>query len=186
VPAGIEGHDAFGESHTSLGPRLKVLPINGLRLGDAGMVHEGEPDPQGILWQDLHRLCVFVLLSLHLSPPRKWSKSALFVGDMVRESLLTRSVLGHRVFLASIGKNPNREVESSLSSMIFPGVVRYFTTRLCSSRSPDDSDKSQALFDRASVYGVPLVGSEALHPDFNAVRFGTRGYLEIALTAPTL
>ncbi len=69
--------------------------------------------------------------------------------------------------------------------MIFPGVVKYLTTRLCSSRSSDDSDKSQALFDRASVYGVPLVGPEAQHPDFNAVRFGMRGYLEIALTAPT-
>jgi hypothetical protein len=40
-------------------------------------------------------------------------------------------------------------------------------------------------FEQTSVYGVPLVGSDVPHPDFNALHFGTRGYLQISLTAPT-
>src|SRR5215217_4191347 len=65
--ARVEGEYALGEAHASLCPLPEAVPVDGLRLGDARVIHEREPDPEGILWQRRRNVLPCLALRLHLT-----------------------------------------------------------------------------------------------------------------------
>src|SRR5829696_5922169 len=66
--ARVEGEHALGETHACVCPPPEAVPVDGLRLGDACVVHEHEPDPEGILRQRHRHVLPCLALRLHLTP----------------------------------------------------------------------------------------------------------------------
>src|SRR3712207_4456425 len=66
--ARVEGEHALGEAHTCRCPPPEAVPVDGLALGDARVVHEHEPDPEGILRQRRRHVLTCLALRLHLTP----------------------------------------------------------------------------------------------------------------------
>src|SRR5215218_4995148 len=65
--ARVEGEHALGEAHACLCPPPEAVPVDGLRLGDTRVVHEREPDPEGILRQRRRNVLPCLALRLHLT-----------------------------------------------------------------------------------------------------------------------
>src|SRR5215208_2659696 len=66
--ARVEGEHTLGEAHACLCPPREAVPVDGLRLGDARVIHEREPDPESILRQRLRNVPPCLALRLHLTP----------------------------------------------------------------------------------------------------------------------
>src|SRR5215211_1820005 len=66
--ARVEGEHALGEAHARLCPPPEAVPVDGLRLGDARVIHEREPDPEAILRQRRRNVLPCLALRLHLTP----------------------------------------------------------------------------------------------------------------------
>src|ERR671921_1582843 len=65
--ARVEGEHALGEPHARLCPPPEAVPVDGLRLGDTRVIHEREPDPEGILRQRRRNVLPCLALRLHLT-----------------------------------------------------------------------------------------------------------------------
>src|ERR687897_149216 len=66
--ARVEGEHTLGEAHACLCPPREAVPVDGLRLGDARVIHEREPDPESILRQRRRNVPPCLALRLHLTP----------------------------------------------------------------------------------------------------------------------
>src|ERR671920_342270 len=66
--ARVEGEHPLREPHSGAGPPLKTVSVDGLCLGDARVIHEREPDPEGILRQQRRHGLPCLAFRLHLTP----------------------------------------------------------------------------------------------------------------------
>src|SRR5215207_10617131 len=66
--ARVEGEHSLREPHPGPRPPLKTVSVDGLRLGDARVIHEREPDPEGILRQRRRHVLPCLAFRLHLTP----------------------------------------------------------------------------------------------------------------------
>src|SRR5215212_461415 len=64
----VEREHALGEAYACLRSPREAVPVDGLRLGDARVIHEHEPDPEGVPRQRRCHLLPCPALRLHLTP----------------------------------------------------------------------------------------------------------------------